>query len=147
MELAIALPVLALILVGTIDFGRVFWLAMVVQNAARAGAMFGAQNSANAANAAGMRNAGANVLTANGLSATSAVTAARTCECATDAGVYGSTLPIANNCGGTATCAVGSHLIVNVAVTATKTFSMTGTFSPLPANVTIVRTAKMRVLN
>ena len=87
MELAIALPVLALILVGTIDFGRVFWLAMVVQNAARAGALFGAQSSANAADATGMQTAGNNVLTANGLSTTGAVTAARTCECATDAAV------------------------------------------------------------
>ena len=147
MELAVALPVLAILLVGTIDFGRVFRLAMIVQNAARAGALFGAQSSANAANTPGMRTARDNVLTANGLSTTGMADPARTCECATDAGTYSSTLPIANNCGSTAACAVGSHLIVNVTVTATQTFSMTGTFPGLPTNVTIARTAKMRVLN
>ena len=136
-----------MLLIGTIDFGRVFRLTMIVQNAARAGALFGAQSSANAANTTLIRGAGNAVLTANGLPTLNAVAPVRTCECATDAGTYSATLPTANNCTIAATCAGGSHLIVNVAVTVTQTFSMTGAFSPLPTSMTIVRTAKMRVLN
>lgn len=37
-ELAVALPLLLVIMVGTIDFGRAFRTAMIVTNAARAGA-------------------------------------------------------------------------------------------------------------
>ena len=147
MELAIALPVLALILVGTIDFGRVFRLANIVQNAARAGALFGAQNSTNAADTTGMRTAGNNVLSANGLPTLNAVAPTRTCECATDAGVYSSALPTPLLCNAATNCAVGSHLIMNVSVTATQTFSMTAAFPGLPTSIVIARTAKMRVLN
>ena len=146
-ELAIALPILSVLLIGTIDFGRVFRLTMIVQNAARAGALFGAQSSANAASVTLMRQAGNAVLTANSLPTLNAVAPVRTCECANDTGTFGATLPTANNCTSTATCPVGSHLIVNVAVTVTQNFSMTGAFSPFPASMTIVRTAKMRVLN
>ena len=147
-ELAIALPVLAVLLVGTIDFGRVFRLTMIVQNAARAGALYGAQSSANAANTTNIRIAGNNVLIANSLPTLNAVAPVTTCECANDAGTtFTATLNTGYNCTNASTCAVGSHLVESVAVTVTQNFSMTGAFSPFPASMTIVRTAKMRVLN
>ncbi len=43
-ELALLLPVLVLILLGTIDFGRLFWMYESVLNAAHEGALYGAHN-------------------------------------------------------------------------------------------------------
>ena len=147
-ELAVALPVLAVILIGTIDFGRVFRLAMIVESAARAGAIYGAQNSANALNIFNIRQAGNAVLIANGLPTLNAVAPVPTCECANDAGTtFTATVNTGTNCTNASTCAVGSHLVMNVAVTVTQTFSMTAAFPGLPTSVIIARTAKMRVLN
>jgi Flp pilus assembly protein TadG len=53
-ELALALPVLALILVVAADFGRLFYTYLEVINAARAGAQYGSNSVVTAANTAGM---------------------------------------------------------------------------------------------
>ena len=53
-ELAFALPVLAIILVVAADFGRLFYTYVEVINAARAGAQYGSNSVVTAANAAGM---------------------------------------------------------------------------------------------
>ena len=44
-ELAVALPVIVLLVIGAADFARVFYMAIELQNAARAGAQYGAANS------------------------------------------------------------------------------------------------------
>jgi Flp pilus assembly protein TadG len=54
-ELAIVVPVLALMLVVVADFGRVFFVSIPVNNAARAGAQYGSQSPTNASNAGGMQ--------------------------------------------------------------------------------------------
>ena len=41
LELAVAIPMLILIAIGVIDYGRVYTTAITVSNAARAGAEFG----------------------------------------------------------------------------------------------------------
>jgi len=46
-ELAFSLGLLAVIVVGTVDFGRVFYLSMELNAAARAGAQFAAKDLAN----------------------------------------------------------------------------------------------------
>ena len=66
-ELAVALPLLAVIMVGAIDFGRAFRTAMIVTNAARAGALYGQHSQPNAGSTTGMRDAANAVLIANGL--------------------------------------------------------------------------------
>jgi Flp pilus assembly protein TadG len=48
-ELAVIVPVLTLLLVVVADFGRVFFVNIAVNNAARAGAQFGSQSTTNAA--------------------------------------------------------------------------------------------------
>lgn len=59
-ELAIVLPLLAILVVGIIETGR--WLAFGIQlsNAAHAGAQFGAQNEANAYQTVDIANAACN---------------------------------------------------------------------------------------
>lgn len=48
LEMAIALPILLLLLLGVIEVGRYAQLAILVADAARAGALYGAQNLATA---------------------------------------------------------------------------------------------------
>jgi len=43
-EFALIIPVLSLLLLGAIDFGRAYYLGIEVSNAARAGAQYGAGN-------------------------------------------------------------------------------------------------------
>lgn len=140
-ELAVALPLLALILVGTIEFGQAFRTAMITMNAARAGAQFGAQSLARSADVAGMASARDAVFAANSIVPGSASPPVRACACATDAGV----LPGAVAC--TASCPVGQHLVVSVTVTAAATFTLVQSFAGLPGSVSITRTSTMRVLN
>jgi len=60
-ELAVALPVLVLLAIGVADFGRVFYTGIVVANAARAAAEYGARKveswDSAAANAVGAQEA------------------------------------------------------------------------------------------
>ena len=55
--MALVLPLLLLILVGLVDFGRAASEAIAVENAAQAGASYGARNTGLAADASGIRTA------------------------------------------------------------------------------------------
>jgi Flp pilus assembly protein TadG len=56
-EFAIAAPVLILLLLIVVDFGRVFYVSITLNNAARAGTQYGIQSPANAADINGMQRA------------------------------------------------------------------------------------------
>jgi len=140
-ELAIALPLLMVVLFGAIDFGRAFRTAMIVTNAARAGAQFGSQTSINSGNTTQMIATANQVLSANGLASGPATTAQRLCQCADDAGNFTGTTPT-NTCT-SAACPTG-HLVVSVTVTATRTFSTITRVPGLPTSVTITRGATAR---
>lgn len=51
LELCLILPVLLLLILGTIEFGRALYFDIEVADAARAGALYGAQSMADAADA------------------------------------------------------------------------------------------------
>jgi Flp pilus assembly protein TadG len=53
-ELALAVPLLVLLLFAGADFGRIFYLSIGVNNAARAGAQYGSQTVITAADSTGM---------------------------------------------------------------------------------------------
>jgi TadE-like protein len=59
-EVAFGLPVLLILLVGIIEIGRFAFYSVVIAGAARAGAQYGAQNLATAADAAGIIHAAQN---------------------------------------------------------------------------------------
>lgn len=70
-ELALALPVLVLLLLAATDFGRLYYTNIEVVDAARAGAQYGSQGVTAAANAPGMVQVAKNDATnVPGLSAT-----------------------------------------------------------------------------
>lgn len=77
-EFAVLAPVLLLFLLAIADFGRVFFVAIALNNAARAGTQYGIQSPANAADFSGMAQAAQN--DASGISGVTA-TASEYCEC------------------------------------------------------------------
>jgi Flp pilus assembly protein TadG len=87
-ELAIILPVFALMLLGAIEIGRMAYLGIAVHSAARAGVQYGAQNASTAINSTGMvakANADASNITEArwwGSSAAFTATASYFCQCA-----------------------------------------------------------------
>ena len=70
-ELALVLPVIIGLLLGALDFGRVFYSAMAVTHAVTVGASYGAQSDTNSQNTAGIQSAAAAAATdISGFSAT-----------------------------------------------------------------------------
>ena len=61
------LTVLVLLLLVALDFARLYYMSMAVTDAARAGAQYGAQNRAAAANVLGMEQAACNSMQDLGL--------------------------------------------------------------------------------
>ena len=142
-ELALVLPVLILVFVGTVDFGRVFYASQSLNNAARAGAQYGAASPARSGDFAGMEATAVAATNTPGVSAS----ATRLCQCATDAGAFYPTAPSANTCNApVATSCPGGHLVVTVTVTTTKTFTtvMAGGLPGFMQSMTITRTATQR---
>lgn len=135
-ELAIAIPMLMLLLVGLIETGRYAYYSILVGNAARAGVQYGMTHSAAFA---GMQTAA--TTDAQGVSQISA-TATNYCYCWDGA----STPPPSpqSPCTTLITCPVGQHRLLYVKVTATGTFTSLFNYPGLPASLTITRTAVMQ---
>jgi Flp pilus assembly protein TadG len=133
-EMAFVLPLLLLLLLGTIELGRMAYFSIEVRNAALAGAEYGMQSTVNASNAAGIQTAavndGPNV---PGLSATPAPT--HSCVCST-----GSTAP---NCA-LSDC-TGSRLIEYVQVNTTATVTTLFHYPGVPSSFVLNGKAVMRV--
>ena len=132
-ELAFMVPVLLLLTVGVIELGRFAYYAILVANAARAGAQYGAQSLITAADTAGMVTAakddGQNV---TGLT----VTATQKCGCT------GATL--SSTCPATS-CTSPAHALVYVEVNAVGTFNSLFNYPGLPSTIAVNKTVDMRV--
>jgi Flp pilus assembly protein TadG len=139
-EVALLAPVLLALLVGIIEFGRYAYLSILVANAARAGAAYGAQSLPQSVDTAGIQ-AAANNDFQNGQSLTGlTVTFSTSCGCDN-----GGTLTSAACTGGTAgTCASG-HWVVAVSVQAKATFNSLFGFPGIPKSITVTKNAAMRV--
>ncbi len=129
-EMAALLPVLVLLTLGVVDLGRVFYEAVLVSNAARAGLSYGSLSAAKAEETSishalghsdGADNGGVNV------------SATRVCECAGGSVV---------NCD-TGTCG-GTPPRVYVRVHAWKTFNTTFPYPGIPDTVNLSRVFYMR---
>jgi len=137
-ELAVVMTVLSVIVLGTIDFGRISYMAMALTNAARAGAMYGAQPFKNT-DFAGMRNAATNSAIAD-IGSVPTPVATRSCEC--QVGVAPPTVMTSCPPPGVPPCA--GTVRMRVSVTVSKTFTMFTAFAGIPSSVNISRTAIMR---
>jgi hypothetical protein len=137
-EIAVALPVLIALLIGTIDFARVFYLTIELTNAARAGAQFGATGSSPSLPAI--------KAFAEGSVTTSGVTAdpSEQCQCALADGSFPDTI-LCSDPPATA-CPSPKFRVMTITVTASKLFT---TISPYPGIFTrsfnVQRGAVLRV--
>ena len=132
-ELALVLGMLMLILMGTIDFARLFFAAVTVAGAARAGAQYGSQSNTFTGDYAGMRTAADE--NAQDLDATTP-SAVRFCKCenGNDADCV------------TGTCSEGvPQIYVRVEVEMQKTFAVMVDLPGIPSTTAITRRATFRV--
>ena len=150
-EVALLTPLLLSLMVGTIEMGRYAYMSILVGNAARAGAAYGAESLAQSVDATGIQTAATNDFQNNGPS--SAVLTV-------SGGNGGSYVSCGCDSGGTSTaancsavvnpnagiCATG-HWVVMVSVQASATFNSLFKYPGIPASLTITQTATMRVPN
>jgi Flp pilus assembly protein TadG len=112
-ELAFVLPILFLLVIGAIDFGRAFYLVIEVSNAARAGVQYGA-TTGNLTNTTGMQTAAsADAPDVPGL----VPVATWGCECSDGTATTASCAPVPSCGGGT------SYLVDYVQVNTTAPFN------------------------
>ncbi len=130
LELALSVFLLAMILTGVTEFGRVFYVAAEVANAARAGVQWAALNPGHPNDLTSMQTAATN----DAVNATITATASEFCEC---------------DDGSTATCATGTCTIGSVRtyvkVVATAPFSTVGVYPWIPRPITVTAQATLRV--
>src|SRR5947208_2753382 len=102
-EFAIVLPLMVLVMVGTVDFARIFYAANVVSQAVRSGAQYGVR-AAKSTDYAGMENAATNA--ASDLPGFTA-TARRWCACSGSPGTE-------QTCGSSPGCPNGQRKLTYV---------------------------------
>jgi Flp pilus assembly protein TadG len=133
LETAVILPALVLLAIGVAEYGRVYFTAINVANAALAGAHAGAQNSGTA-DSTFIRQ----VAQADAGDATLTISTTRLCRCP-DAET---TVSCSTTC--TVPSGYGSPQFF-VAVTAAKSLSLLMKYPGLPSTISVARTATVRV--
>jgi Flp pilus assembly protein TadG len=159
-EFAIVLPMLLVLGLGIIELGRYAYIAILVGNAARVGAAYGAQSNITSSDTNGIQTAALADFSGagsgnknNGLLATALnVTSFPTCSC-DNAGTL-SPAPTAaycvpppagtNNSAGSCTSSQG-HWVVIVNVTASGKFNSLFNYPGIPSSITVSTTSSMRV--
>ena len=139
-ELGLTLPVLFIILLGASEFGRLAYVAIEVNNAARAGVAYGAQNTTTAANTSAIQTAatndGADILGVQPIGL--AATASLSCTCSDGKTTI--------TCANTAACVSPYHVEQFVQVTTTATFDPTIHVPGLPTQYALTGKATMQVI-
>jgi Flp pilus assembly protein TadG len=127
-EFGLAFPVLMLVLVGTADFGRIFYTYITVANAAHTGAEYGAASAPKTNDTAGINQAALNDATdLTGVT----ITSTPFCQCSNGSPV---------NCA-TSSC---SPLRYYVSVTAAKTFHTLIPYPGIPSSSNVTAVAVIR---
>jgi Flp pilus assembly protein TadG len=133
LEVALLSPLLLVLAIGIIEVGRFAYYSIIVANAARAGAQYGAQNLLTAADTTGIQTAAKN----DGQSlAGLTVTSQQMCGCT------GSTTSA--TCPATG-CTSPNRALVYVEVSVSGTFNSLFRYPGLPASITCSSTDHMRV--
>jgi Flp pilus assembly protein TadG len=130
-EVAILFPVLILLLIGAVEFGRLTYAGMAVTNAAHAGVQYGAQNHITALDNAGMQQAA----TTDGKKV-SGISASGSHFCACSNGAASTCLP--TDCSG---ARIIEYVRVNTSATVNPLFHYPGS----PATFNLTGQATMRV--
>lgn len=165
LELALLLPFLLLLLFGVIEMGRYMYISILVANAARAGAAYGATHPGDvfAAGYGGIATAADNDFISNG-EGTSTTTKTKTGTVTTANLTVTATVSCGCDSSGTVTnyfngascqslsqstidsdCANPGHWVQTVSVTASGTYNALFGYPFVPKSLHISRTAVMRV--
>jgi Flp pilus assembly protein TadG len=129
-ELAVILPMLLLLLVGAVDFGRGYFMSIEVSSASEAGALYGVQNSSDVAGmTAAAKLDGADV---PGLTAS----ATQGCECSDGSGATPS-------CSSTPVCS--GTVVGYVEVTTQSTYQPLLGYPGLPTSMPLSGRTRLRL--
>lgn len=132
-ELALIVPILVLLMLGLLDLGRVFYAAITVTSAARAGVGYGSMTPVHSTNQPMMIAAAqADARDVSGFT----FAASRSCECYT-------VNPVAVACNASG-CPDGSQVRIYVEVTVSGSFTPTVAYPGLPSSIALTRVARMR---
>lgn len=138
-ELALLLPILTMLLVGTVDLGRLAYMTIEVSNSARAGVQYGQQNSNTWSDTTGMQTAATNdapdLVGANNGNLTAV--ASYWCQCSDGTDVTPGCSP------GTPSCAT-THRVNYVKVVASATYKAWFPCPGIPSTATLTSQAVMR---
>lgn len=135
-ELVVIVPLLLLLMLGAVDFGRYVHDGIEVGNAARAGVQYGAQSVVASTDTTGIIAAAqSDAPDIAGLS----ITASNYCTCDKAAGTQYA------GCTGMPSCASSDHRDIYVAVVATRTFTPLVPYPGVPNPLLISRTASQQV--
>jgi Flp pilus assembly protein TadG len=157
LEVALMLPFLLLLALGAIELGRFAYVSILVGNAARAGAAYGAQSGATSVDAPGIITTADNDFLQNGqLVSTLTVTSSVSCGCdnagtvtvgfTTAAGCSDATSPgLAATISACVPPTGSGHWVAMVSVTASGTFTSLFSYPGIPSSITVSKTATMRV--
>jgi len=161
-EMALLAPLLLTLLLGVIELGRYAYISILVANAARAGAAYGAQSLTHSADATDIAIAATNDFQNNGQTVPVGFIqggfpgpAYDGCACENNSGVM-SPDPSTNGAGAVSycdpisnatagTCPAGQHWVVLVSVEAKGTFNSLFSFIPSLGSIKIYRTCTLRV--
>ena len=142
-ELALVLPIFILLLVGAAEVGRLAYASIEVNNAARAGVAYAAQNHTTASDTSST--GGIVVAATSEAPQVTSMTATATlfCSCETSTG----TLPAPGSCTGVTltSCPSPSRIVEFVQVNTTAPVSTNFHFPGIPSSVTLQGYATMRV--
>ncbi len=137
-EMAFLTPLILLMVMGVVDFARVYYDAIIVTHAARAAVAYGAQSNATSRDFAGIQFAAqqeAQDLVRHDASAGISVTTEQFCRCPSGTVVD----CITGNCG------IGSAPEIYLRVTAEKIFKLLIPYPGIPNPIILRRQAVLRV--
>jgi Flp pilus assembly protein TadG len=144
LEVALLLPMLLILALGVIDMGRYAFLSILVGNAARAGAGYGAQSLPLSVDTSGIQTAADNDFQNNGQNVSGlTVTSSVACGCDNDGTVTAAVCSTVTN-PSAGTCAAG-HWVVMESVTTSGTFNALFGYPGIPKSITVTKTATLRV--
>jgi len=132
------------LLLGVIELGRYTYISILVGNAARAGAAYGAQNLVLSVDTTGIQTAADNDFQNNGQNiSTLTVSSLTSCGCDNNGTITGAACSaIVDRQAGS--CNAG-HWVVMVSVTASGTFHSLFNYPGIPNLLTVSNTATLRV--
>jgi Flp pilus assembly protein TadG len=141
LEVALLTPMLLALLLGAIELGRYAYISILVGNAARAGAAYGAQNLVLSADTAGIETAADNDYGPNASNLT--VSSSTSCGCDSNGTITGAACStFAYSKAGTC---VSGHWVVMISVTTSGTFKSLFNYPGIPKSLTVSNTATLRV--